>query len=440
MNSVQRYNPMLNSPCPGSGVAKALSLQADFPVFQHHPKLRYLDSAATTHKPRSVIDAITASYEQQCAPVHRGLYEMAADASVAYESARKTVAQFINAKTPEECVFTRSATESINLVATGWARKKLGPSDEVWVSEMEHHANYLPWQRICMETGATLRVVEVSKDGELQIDETAYYQNSVKLIVLTHVSNVLGTINPIADVAQKARLNGIPILVDASQSVGHLPVDVQTLDCDFLVFSGHKCYGPEGIGVLYGRHQYLEECDPILLGGGMVDKVLLHDNNKHADENNAKRQSTWQCLPAKLEAGSPNLSGARGLAAALHYVQSVGVDRLHEHASSLAQKTRRELHKIDGVRVLGYSPAKTERIDKAGIVSFTIEGIHPHDVAQVAADENIAIRAGHHCAQPLMHALGVGSTVRASFGAYNSEADIDALIASVHSATALFKI
>ncbi len=425
---------MLNSARTDSSKERVLSLQSDFPVFQHHPHLHYLDSAATAHKPQCVIDAITASYEKQCAPVNRGLYEMAADASVAYENARCTVAKFINANAPRDCIFTRSATESINLVAYGWAKDKLGPKDEVWVSEMEHHANYLPWQRICGETGATLRVIKVASDGELQLDDTAYLNHKVKLIALTHVSNVLGTINPIKAIAAKARQQGIPVLVDASQSVGHIAVDVQALDCDFLVFSGHKCYGPEGIGVLYGKPHYLNECQPMLLGGGMVDRVLLPEHS-----NSENKQSVWQSLPAKLEAGSPNLSGALGLAAALHYLQQIGVERLHAHTMRLAQIARERLQNIEQVSVIGYQRAQSLQVEKAGIVSFSIQGIHPHDIAQVAADENVAVRAGHHCAQPLMHALGVDSTVRASFAAYNTVEDIDALVAAVHNAIALYQ-
>jgi len=409
----------------------SLACKADFPVFTHYPDLHYLDSAATTQKPHCVIDALIHCYEKQCAPVH--LYELAAEASIYYEEARSTVARFINASTAEECVFTRSATESINMVAQGWARNILNTADEVWVSEMEHHSNYLPWQRVCKETGAQLRVVKVSKDGELLIDESSYYKNSVKLIVLTHVSNVLGNINPIAEIAEKAQRQGIPVLVDASQSVGHIPVDVQKINCTFMVFSAHKCYGPEGIGMLYGKRDYLEQCEPMLLGGGMVNRVKLEGSaSSHV------KRTTWLSLPARLEAGSPNLSGAQGFAAAINYVQCIGVDRLHSHTAELAKLTRSLLSNIDRVNVIGYESDSISSPLKTGIVSFHIDGIHPHDMAQVAADNNVAIRAGHHCAQPLMNAIGVDSTARVSFGAYNSENDIQPLVSAVETAIELF--
>lgn len=411
-----------------------LSCKSDFPVFSHHPELHYLDSAATTHKPQCVIDALTGSYEQHCAPVHRGLYDMAAQASLNYEKARLTVARFINAEAPENCVFTRSATESVNVVASGWARHQLKALDEVVVTEMEHHANYLPWQRVCEQTGAKLRVVKVSADGDLLMEDASYWSHKIKLIVITHVSNVLGTINPITQIVEKARKYGIPVLVDASQSVGHMPVDVQELDCTFLVCSAHKCYGPEGIGLLYGKQAYLEQCEPLLLGGGMVVRVSMHT----ADSDQSEKTS-WTRLPARLEAGSPNLSGALGFAAAIDYVQHLGVDKLQAHTGFLARQASEKLTQIDGVSVIALNNNNKLHNDNAGIVSFNVDAIHPHDVAQTAADHNVAIRAGHHCAQPLMNALGVGSTVRASFAAYNTEQDIDALLCAIENAIEMYR-
>jgi len=408
----------------------------DFPVFDNAPELIYLDSAATSQKPRCVIDAIASCYESSCAPVHRGLYDMAANASVLFESSRETVSRFINAASAQQCVFTRSATESINLVASGWARQRLEPADEVWVSEMEHHANYLPWQRVCQETGATLRTIKVSEDGELLVNEQQLFNSKVKLIALTHVSNVIGTINPISSIAEQARQYGIPVLIDACQSVGHMPVDVQALDCAFMAFSAHKMYGPEGIGVLYGKREYLEQCKPMLLGGGMVDRVA--SSASHPD---GSKESQWSPLPAKLEAGSPNLSGAVGLAAAIGYVQSIGLTELQTHAANLALQAKAKLQVLDGVTVLGSNAQHLENEHaRSGIVSFVVDGIHPHDIAQVAADRGVGIRAGHHCAQPLMESLGISSTSRASFGLYNTDADVQALVTAVKSAIKLFRV
>ncbi len=409
--------------------------KADFPIFERYPRLTYLDSAATSQKPRCVIDAISGCYEHSCAPIHRGLYDLAASASEQYEQARDDVAGFINAPNAQDCIFTRSATEAINLVAFGWAQPRLKEIDEIWVSDMEHHANYLPWQRVCKETGASLRSIPVSTQGELQIDDNLLFSSKVKLIALTHVSNVLGCINPIAKITEKAKQAGIPVLVDACQAVGHIPVDVQQLDCAFLAFSGHKMYGPEGIGVLYGKQVFLEQCEPMLLGGGMVDTVSVSES--HGKRNSGSR---WAALPAKLEAGSPHLSGAVGLSAAINYVKGIGVHTLHEHSSKLAQQARAALDSLDGVTVLGPQTTRDQLLNEnVGIVSFVLDGVHPHDVAQIAADNELAMRAGHHCAQPLMHALKLDSTLRISFGAYNNEDDIAVVLAALKNAQVVFK-
>jgi len=410
---------------PDARLISVESCKQDFPIFDQYPDLHYLDSAATTQKPRCVIEAIASSYATTCAPVHRGLYDLAAKASEHYERARQSIADFIQAPDAAQVIFTRSATESINLIACGWARPRLVGGDEIWVSEMEHHANFLPWQRICNETGATLRLIPVSASGELLLSDVAedIANGRGKLIAVSHVSNVLGCINPIETVAKLAKQCEIPLLIDASQSVGHIPVDVQGLDCAFMVFSSHKMYGPDGIGVLYGKQEFLEQCEPLQLGGGMVDTVGLNN-------------SRWAALPEKLEAGSPNLAGAVGLAAAAEYIAAIGLDTAHHHAATLAASARHRLSEIPGVRVFGTTDDAARQ--SVGIVSFDVADIHPHDVAQIAAEHQVALRAGHHCCQPLMRAMNITGTLRASYGLYNDSSDTDALIEAVRQAQTVF--
>ncbi len=309
------------------------------------------------------------------------------------------------------------------MVAQGWARPLLRPGDEVWVSRMEHHANFLPWQQVCRETGAQLRVIELDPEGTLDLDGAmGLYGPRTRLISLCHVSNVLGIINPIKDVIDQATARGIPVLVDATQSVGHIPVDVNDLGCDFLAFSAHKMFGPSGIGALYAKPERLDEMEPLLLGGGMVDQV--EDTG-----------SSWMPYPAKFEAGSPNLADAAGFAAAAEYIDNLGLEAIHSYTSDLAHTAIRKLSRLDGVEI--YGPGDSAR--RGGIVSFNVAGIHAHDVGQIAGEMGVAVRAGHHCCQPLMHHLGVAATVRASFSPYNLSEDVDALVEAVSEAQIIFR-
>jgi cysteine desulfurase/selenocysteine lyase len=397
-------------------------IRNQFPAFRDAGlAYHYLDSAASSHKPDSIINAITKAYQTDYAPVHRGLYPQAANASNLYEQSRKTLAQFIKAQHASNIVFTRSATESINLVAQGWAKPRLQASDEIWISEMEHHANYLPWQRVCQQTGAKLRTIPITPDGQLNFDANAVFGNNTKLIALTLVSNVLGTINPLAEIIEGAHQKGIPVLVDAAQALAHLSVDVSEMGCDFLVASAHKMCGPTGIGLLYGIKERLAETEPLLLGGGMVDEVS-HD------------VSTWTDIPARFEAGSPNFSGAIGFAAAAEFLNKIGLDAIKSRVHELTLFAYSVLRNIPGITFYG-SP---ERKNHSAIISFNLDGIHPHDVAQIAGESGVAIRAGHHCCQPLMQQLDVSSTVRVSISFYNNEDDIKALCHALYSAKKLF--
>lgn len=400
-------------------------IRQDFPSFRHSSSpYHYLDSAASSHKPDVVANAVTAAYTHDYAPVHRGLYPQAEQASDAYEQARATIAAFISAPNPSNLVFTRSATESVNLVAQGWAKPRLQPGDEIWVSEMEHHANYLPWQRVCQERGGVLRIVPIDDNGRLDLNQAeGVFGDKCKLIALSMVSNVMGTINPVEDLIETARARGIPVLLDAAQAVSHLPVDVQSLGCDFLVASSHKMCGPGGIGLLYGSTEKLEETQPLLVGGGMVDDVRQFD-------------AGWADVPARFEAGSPHLAGALGFAAAADYLRGIGLTHIEKRVRELVSLALEELKKVPGITFYG----KPGGSDHAGIISFNLQGIHPHDVAQIAADEGVAIRAGHHCCQPLMRRLGVTSTARASFSFYNDEQDVAALIRAVGAAKETFDI
>ena len=404
------------------------AIRKDFPIFNNGPQaLHYLDSAASSQKPRCVIEAIARCYRSEYGPVHRGLYPLAEAASEAYEKARRTLAQFINASSADEVVFTRSATEAINLVASGWARQALEAGDEIWVSQMEHHSNYLPWQRVCGERGAFLKVIPLDSNGQLDLDKAdGLFGDRTRLIAITHVSNVLGIVNPLEKIIELAAHNSIPVLVDAAQSVGHMSVDVQALDCDFLVASAHKMCGPGGIGLLYGKKQRLARTEPLLLGGGMVDQVGMVGQDE---------SSLWSEIPARFEAGSPNLAGALGFAVAADYIQGIGRQAIEKWERDLATTAYEALSGIEGVTLYGpalHGPESSE--SRSGILSFNIDGIHPHDIAQIAGEQGVAIRAGHHCCQPLMQHLDVSSTARASFSFYNNKEDIAALVMAIHQA------
>jgi len=399
----------------------AARFKSHFPLLSRvEPALHYLDNAATSQKPSAVIDAVSSCYERGYGPVHRGLYPLAERASGLYEDARRAVAGLVGETQPERLIFTRGATESINMVARGWAAGRLGQGDEVWVSAMEHHSNYLPWQALCRQVGARLRVIECDAAGELQLDDGPFGGRS-RLIALTHVSNVLGAVNPVADIIARARDAGVPVLLDGAQAAGHLPVDVGALGCDFYAFSAHKMFGPGGIGALWVSPARMNELEPMLLGGGMVETVGEDD-------------ATWLPAPAGLEAGSPNLAGAAGFCAAVSFVNDHVSAAALDHVVQLAGETARMLPEIGGITC--YGPGAARR--GSGIVSFNIDGVHPHDAAQVAGEHGVAVRAGHHCCQPLMQRLGVPATVRASFAPYNTADDIDALLAAVREARRLF--
>lgn len=391
-------------------------IRQEFPALRQevngHP-LVYLDSAATALKPRAVIEAVSAYYRDCGASVHRSVHTMAERATESYETARATVQNFLGAPAPENIVFTRGTTEAINLVAYGWARHHLKPGDEIVLSPAEHHSNVVPWQQVAQETGARLVYTTLDIDGRL---DAAQLQSALsertRLVALNQTSNVLGTVNPIKTLAALAHQVGALILVDGAQSVPHMPVNVADLDCDFLAFSGHKMGGPTGIGVLYGKAHCLEDTEPLLFGGEMIELV-------------ERDRATWAEVPAKFEGGTPNIAGAIGLAAAIDFLTKVGMSDIAHHDQALAEEAYARLADIRGVDLYG------PRAPRTGLVSFNVRGVHPHDVAQVFDAEGVAIRAGHHCAQPLMQWLGVGSTARASFYLYNKREDVDALVQAI---------
>ena len=399
------------------------ALRADFPILDqtvHGRPLVYLDNGATTQKPRAVIAALARFYERDNANVHRAIHELSYRATTAYEDARARVARYLTAASPEEIVFTRGTTESINLVAYVFT-PLLRPDDAILLTEMEHHSNLVPWQLLARRTGARLRFVPVTGDeGRLDLDRLdELLDGRVKLFAFTHVSNTLGTINPVAELCARARARGVVTLVDAAQSAGHLPLDVQQLGCDFLAFSGHKMAGPTGIGVLYGRHALLESLDPFHGGGEMIASV-------HFEE------STWNKVPHKFEAGTPDIAGAVGLHAAMDYLDGVGRAAIARHDEDLARAACDKLRGIPGIRLLGPAGAR------GAVVSFALAGIHAHDVVTFADQEGVALRGGHHCTQPLLRKLGVPATTRASFYLYNTPAEVDRLAEVIRQAAKFF--
>ena len=401
------------------------SLRQDFPILARtsngHP-LAYLDNAATTQKPRTVLDTLTRFYETSNANIHRGVYALSEQASELYEQARVRVTQFLNAPDPRQIIFTRGTTEAINLVAQSWARPRLQSGNRLLLTEMEHHSNLVPWQLAVQATGAKLDYVAVTPAGHLDLDQLAsQLAQSPKLLAITLVSNVLGTINPLREIIATAHDHGVPVLVDAAQAAGRIPVDVQELDCDFLAFSGHKIYGPTGIGVLYAKSKHLDAMEPWQGGGGMIAKV-------------EREYSTWGEVPAKFEAGTPPIAEAVGLHAALDYVERWGVAEIREHERTLTDLALGRLLEEPEVTVFGPHHA-TER---TGLVSFALAGVHPHDVAQVLDESGIAVRAGHHCAQVLHERLGVGATVRMSFGVYNTVSEIHRAVDALAEVRRLF--
>jgi cysteine desulfurase / selenocysteine lyase len=399
----------------------AQRLRADFPIFEqqiHGKPLSYLDSAVTSQKPRQVLDAMRTFYETSNANVHRGVYTLSERATAEFELARQKVATFVNAASPREIIFTRQATEALNLVAYAWGLNNLGPGDLVVVTELEHHSNFVPWQYIAKRTGAGLRMIHVNDEGELDLaglDELGK-DGDVKVVATNLVSNALGTINPVEKLAEWAHGQGALMIVDAAQAAPHHPVDVQTLGCDFLALSAHKMCGPTGVGALWGRSELLESMEPFNLGGHMISKVRFEE-------------TTWGEIPHKFEAGTSPIAEAVGLGAAIDYLTEIGIEAIEAHEQELAAIALERLAEVPGV--LLYGPPADRR---AGIVSFNVEGIHPHDVAQVLDSEGVAIRAGHHCCQPLMTRLGVAATNRASFYLYTVPEEIDRLVDGVHKA------
>jgi cysteine desulfurase / selenocysteine lyase len=403
----------------------ARKLRADFPIFEqqiHGHPLAYLDSAASSQKPRQVLDAMNALYETSYANIHRGVYDLGERATEAYEGAREKARVFINADSTREVVFTRNVTEGLNLVAYAWGLDNLGPGDIVLVTEMEHHSNFVPWQFIARRTGAEFLAVPVDDQGELRLDEldSIAAHGRLKLFACTYVSNSLGTVNPVERLTQWAHEQDAIVVVDAAQAAPHRHVDVQALGCDFLGLTGHKMCGPTGIGVLWGRRELLEKMSPFELGGHMIRKVTLEE-------------TTWNELPHKFEAGTAPIAEAVGLGAAIDYVTNVGLDNLEAYEQELLDYTLPRLEEVPGVRLFG--PAAERR---AGIVSFEVEGVHPHDVAQILDWDGVAVRAGHHCNQPLMSRLGVPATTRASFYLYTVPEEIDRLVAGLHKVTKTF--
>jgi cysteine desulfurase/selenocysteine lyase len=404
-----------------------LDVRADFPILSREidgKPLIYLDSAASAQKPEAVLDAMDAFYRRSYSNVHRGVYTLAQEATDLFEGARTRIAGFVGGEA-QTTIFTRNATEAINLVASAWGRDNVGAGDVVLVTEMEHHSNLVPWQLLCQETGATLRYLDVDEHGRLSLDQldAELSRGDVKVVAFAHISNVLGTINPVAEIAARARAAGALSVVDGAQGVPQVPVDIPKLGVDFYAWTGHKAVGPTGVGVLHGRAEILSDMRPWLGGGHMIARV-------------ERDSSTWTELPWKFEAGTDAIAEAIGLGAAVDYLSSLGMERVRAHERELTARALDGLRAIDGVRVVG--PDGTD--DRGGVISFAIEGMHPHDVADLLNRDNVCVRAGHHCAQVLMRRLGVAATARASFAPYNTMDDVEALIASVARAREVFAL
>ncbi len=403
-------------------------IREDFPIlYKVFPsrkgsskQLIYFDNAATTQKPQQVIDALTHFYKELNANVHRGIHKLGEAATAAFEESRKKVARFINAASDREIVFTRGTTEAINLVAHAWGRKFLKAGDEILLTEMEHHSNLIPWQLVAQDTGAKLRFLPFQNDGTLDFSNLdQLLTEKTKLVAVIHMSNVFGTINPVRGIIQKAHNLGIPVLLDGAQSVPHLPVDVRELDVDFLAFSGHKMCGPTGIGVLYGKAKLLEAMTPYQSGGEMIRSVWLD-------------RATYNEIPYKFEAGTPNIAGAIGLAAAIDYLEGIGMQKITKYEQKITTYALSRMKEIEGMRIFGEAP------ERGGVISFYLGNIHPHDIAQYLDKDGIAVRAGHHCAQPIMRKLNISSTTRASFYFYNTFEEVDLFIESLKKAREFF--
>jgi cysteine desulfurase/selenocysteine lyase len=409
-------------------VASSLDVRADFPILARERPgdgdFTYLDSAATSQKPAQVIEAIDSYYRNSNANVHRGVYALAQEATDLFEGARERIAAFVGGQT-DTTIFTRNATEAINLVAYSWGREHVGEGDEVLITHMEHHSNIVPWQLLCQEKGAKLRYLHVDEEGQLSLDEldSVLAEGRVKLVSVAHVSNVLGTINPVAEIAARARAAGAVSVIDASQAVPQMPVDLPEIDADFYVWTGHKALGPTGIGVLHGGRELLRDMRPFLGGGDMIATVGFDT-------------STWNELPWKFEAGTSPIAEAVGLGAAIDYLAGLGMDRVRAHERDLTAYGLERMSEVEDLRVFG--PSDPDR--RGGVISFELQGIHPHDLAELCDREGVCIRAGHHCAQPLMREMGVPATARASFHVYNTKEDVDRLIKALQAARNVFEL
>jgi cysteine desulfurase/selenocysteine lyase len=389
------------------------AIRADFPILSRKvngKQLIYFDNGATAQKPQTVIDAIDLYYKNQNANIHRGVHTLSQEITVAYENARATIQKHLNAAHAHEIIFTSGTTASINLLASSFAKKHIQAGDEIIISAMEHHSNILPWQQVCEEKGAFLKVIPINNDGELLIDEfEKLISTKTKIIAVTHISNTLGTINPIKEIIAIAHSKNIPVMIDGAQAVPHTGVDVQALDCDFYVFSGHKLFGPTGVGILYGKEKWLNELPPYQVGGGTI-KTVTFEKTEYAD------------LPLKFEAGTPHISGGIGLAAAIDYINNIGLENIAAYEHELLVYATDALEKIAGVKIIGTAK------NKASVISFSVEGLHPFDIGTILDQLGIAVRTGHHCTQPLMQFYGVPGTIRASFAFYNTRQEIDEFI------------
>jgi cysteine desulfurase / selenocysteine lyase len=423
----QRPRPSEGDPSTSRALTRSYDVakvRNDFPILSRSARgkrLVYLDNAATTQKPQAMIDRIVRYYTLENSNVHRGVHYLSEIATIEFENARGTVQRFINARDIKEIVFTRGTTESINLVTQAWGRANVKAGDEILITAIEHHSNIVPWQMLCAEKGATLRVAPVNDRGELIVEELEAMLNPrVKLVAVGHASNALGTINPIARIVAAAHANGSLVLVDGAQGVPHMRVDVQALGCDFYAFSAHKVYGPTGVGVLWGRESLLEAMPPWQGGGDMILSVSYE-------------KTTYNALPYKFEAGTPNIEGVIGMAAALDYVGGIGLDAIAAHEHDLLEYATARLLEIDGLRIIG------QAAEKAAVISFVLEGVHPHDIGTILDQEGVAVRTGHHCAQPLMMRFNVPATGRASFGLYNTREEADALVQALHKVIEVFR-
>ena len=399
-------------------------VRADFPILSrtvHGKPLVYLDNAATTQKPQCVIDALVRFYTEDCSNIHRGVHELSERATAAYEQTRSRIRRFINAAEEREIVFVRGATEAINLVAQTFGRMRLAAGDEVVISALEHHSNIVPWQLVCAERGARLRVAPINERGEILIDELENLLGPrTRMLAVSHVSNALGTVNPVARIVEVARGRGIPVLVDGAQAVPHMKIDVRALDCDFYAFSGHKMCGPTGVGVLYGKAQHLEDMPPYQGGGDMIASVTFE-------------RTEFAKLPHKFEAGTPSIAAGIALGAAVDYLEKLGMDAVARYEGELLRYATEALASVPGLRIIGTAE------HKAGVVSFVLDGIHPHDIGTILDQEGVAVRTGHHCAQPVMDFFGVPATARASLAFYNTRAEIDALVAGLRKVAEVFR-